>query len=153
MRWYLPRLRQKRPQYRVCHVAWPPPIHARTSDWDRDVHRQSPATELHSLRCLWRRPAPRRKSSSHTDRSLEHENKERCTVGSLISPVTWLNFESNVSFLNVIAVIWTGVSKAVLPTMYGCSFYYVVQCECPIFSTKGGGVFSKNSTNHKKTTD
>ena len=50
----------------------------------------------------------------------------RCLLGkcrfSHASPVTWLDFNSNVSFSNVIAVIRTGACKASLPTMYGCSW-------------------------------
>ena len=52
-----------------------------------------------------------------------------------ISPVTWLDFNSNVSFSIVIALIRTGVRQAVLLTLHCCSFYYIADFKIPNFST------------------
>ena len=55
---------------------------------------------------------------------------------SHVSPITWLDFNSSVSFSNGIAVTRTSVCKAVLPTIYCCGFHHIGELKFPTFSNE-----------------
>ena len=64
--------------------------------------------------------------------------KNAITVGSLKSPRSRDSISTRIEKKSRAWLPWFGpvYAKAVFPTMYGCSFYYIVQFKFPIFSNK-----------------
>ena len=106
-----------------------------TSLWERfrpklSINAESPVTPV----ALYRTDLPCEAVLSYCHGGDVMNNFSTQPVLSYLH-VTWLDFNSNVSCSNVFAVIRTGVRRAILPTVYCCSFYYIVEFKFTMFST------------------